>query len=74
MTTDAEAPKRLYRSRTDKKIAGVLGGVAEYLGMDPSLVRIAYAVGTVLTGFVPLMALYVLMIFIVPATPKARSA
>jgi len=34
------APRRLYRSPTDKKIAGVCGGIAEYLDIDPSVVRI----------------------------------
>ena len=32
--------KKLYRSRTDKKLAGVCGGLAEYLGMDSSIVRL----------------------------------
>lgn len=70
MATDVETPKRLHRSRTDKKVAGVLGGVAEYLEMDVSIVRIAYVIGTVVTGFVPLMALYIIMIFIVPTAPR----
>ena len=35
--------KRLYRSSTDKKIAGVCSGFAEYFGLDPVLVRIAWA-------------------------------
>jgi len=35
---------RLYRSRDDRMIAGVAGGLADYLGLDPSLVRIAFAV------------------------------
>ena len=34
------APKRLYRSRSERMIAGVCGGVAEYFGVDPTLVRI----------------------------------
>ncbi len=63
--------KRLYRSESDRKIAGVLGGLSDYLGVDPSLVRIAYAVLTILTGFVPGIFLYVLMAFIVPAEPEA---
>lgn len=33
--------KRLYRSSLDKQVGGVCGGLAEYLGLDPSLVRIA---------------------------------
>lgn len=33
--------KRLYRSRKDKMLAGICGGLAEYFAVDPSLVRIA---------------------------------
>ena len=77
MTAEIEAPtrttKRLYRSRTDRKIAGVLGGIAAYLGLDPSLIRIAYVIATVMTAFVPLMLLYIVMMFIVPREPKTRS-
>jgi len=62
--------KRLYRSRSDVKIAGVLGGVAEYFGFDPSWVRIAYVVLTILTGVVPLAFLYIVMMFVVPKAPK----
>ncbi len=44
----AERPKRLYRSRTDRQLTGVLGGVSDYLRMDPSFVRIAYVILRVL--------------------------
>ncbi len=37
-----EKVKRLYKSRTDRMIDGVCGGVAEYIGVDPVLVRIAF--------------------------------
>ena len=33
-------PKRLYRSNTDKMVAGVCGGLAQYLGVDPTIVRL----------------------------------
>ena len=36
--------KRLYRSRTDRKIAGVCGGIAEYFDIDPTLVRLAWVI------------------------------
>jgi phage shock protein C len=42
--------KRLHRSLTDKKIAGVCGGVAEYLGWDPTLVRLLWVILTLLGG------------------------
>ena len=34
---------KLYRSRTDRKIAGVCGGIAEYLNCDSTLIRLAFA-------------------------------
>ena len=42
--------KRLLRSSVDHKIAGVCGGIAEYYGWDPTLVRIAWIVLTLLGG------------------------
>jgi phage shock protein PspC (stress-responsive transcriptional regulator) len=40
----------LTRSTTDKKISGVAGGLADYLEVDPLLVRIGFAVSTLFTG------------------------
>jgi len=42
--------KRLSRSRSDRKLAGVCGGVAEFLGWDPTLVRVLWIVLTMLGG------------------------
>ncbi|WP_109126818.1 PspC domain-containing protein [Dyella sp. C11] len=42
--------KRLHRSLTDKKIAGVCGGIAQYLGWDPTLVRLLWVILTLLGG------------------------
>jgi len=36
--------RRLYRSRTDRKIAGVCGGLAQYLNVDPTVVRIIFLI------------------------------
>lgn len=41
---------RLTRSRTDRKIAGVAGGIAEYLALDPTLVRVIWALVIILPG------------------------
>jgi phage shock protein C len=54
-------------------IAGVLGGLAEYLRIEPSLARIGYVVLTILTGFFPGILLYLLMILIVPPEPEGRT-
>lgn len=60
-------PRRLERSRTNKVVAGVCGGVAEYLNMDPTLVRILTVVITLFTG-VPIIA-YLVALVIMPEAP-----
>lgn len=60
---------RLYRSRDDRVFAGVCGGIAEYFDVDPSLVRILYALVALLSGFFPLLILYIVMVIIVPEEP-----
>jgi phage shock protein PspC (stress-responsive transcriptional regulator) len=72
MTELEPQPRRLYRSRKDRKIAGVLGGFAEYFGLDPAFVRVLYVIATAITAFVPLTFLYVMMVFIIPVRPKVR--
>ena len=57
-------PKRLYRSSTDKVIAGVCGGVGEYLEIDPVVVRLIWVALTLLGGFGLLM--YIIAWIIVP--------
>lgn len=61
--------KKLYRSRDNRMISGVAGGLAEYLNMDVTLVRVAIVILTIITGF-PLL-IYIAMIFIVPEEPIA---
>ncbi|MDD5492201.1 MAG: PspC domain-containing protein [bacterium] len=43
--------KRLYRSETDRKIAGVCGGIAEYFDIDPAIVRIIFVALILLWGW-----------------------
>ena len=61
--------KKLYRSRTDTKMAGVLGGMSEYFEMDSTLVRVGYLLVTVFTGFVPGIVFYILAAIIMPVQP-----
>lgn len=56
--------KRLCLSTTDKKIAGVCGGVAKYFGLDPTLVRLAYAILVIFGGTGIL--LYIICALIIP--------
>lgn len=49
--------KKLYRSDENKMLAGVCGGIAEYFGVDPTLIRLAWVVFSLLGGS-GLLALY----------------
>ena len=62
---------RLYRSRDDRMITGVAGGVAEQLDADPSLIRIVWAVLIVLTGGLALLV-YIVMAVVVPERPPGQ--
>jgi len=61
-----EFMKRLYRSDTNRVISGVLGGIGEYYDTDPTILRLAYIVFTILTGFFPAVVGYIVAILIVP--------
>ena len=66
--TTAEEPRRLYRSENDKMIAGVCGGLAAYLKIDPSVMRIIYAV-LVLASFGTALLVYIILWIALP--PKS---
>ena len=60
-----ENQKRLYRSNSDKMFLGVCAGLAKYFSLDPTLVRVGWAILTVLGVGSPIL-IYLLMAFIVP--------
>jgi len=60
--------KKLMRSRTDKKLLGVCGGIAEYLNLDSTLVRIAFVVGVIGSGG-PFVLGYLLLALVMPKEP-----
>ncbi|MBO6585405.1 MAG: PspC domain-containing protein [Gracilimonas sp.] len=55
-------PAKLRKSRTDKMLAGVCGGFAEYLGWDPTLVRIIFAIILVSSFGTAVLAYFILAI------------
>ena len=58
-------PKKLYRSRTDKMIAGVCGGLGKYLGVDPTLIRLAFVL-LLLFGIGSGLLVYLAMLLLIP--------
>lgn len=65
-----EAGAKLYRSRKDRMVAGVAGGLAEYLRVDPLLVRLAIVV-LVLANAPGVVVAYIIMAVLVPEEPVA---
>ncbi len=61
--------RRLYRSRENRMVGGVLAGAADYLGVDPTLLRLAYAVLAVFTSFFPAFLLYIIAMAVIPEEP-----
>ena len=67
------APTPLTRSVADRTLAGVCGGLARWAGMDPTLVRVLYAVGSFFTAFVPGILLYVILALVIPSEGDPRA-
>jgi phage shock protein PspC (stress-responsive transcriptional regulator) len=59
---------RLYRSRTDKWIEGVLGGLGQYLGIDPVILRLGF-IGLLLLNAWGMVIAYIIMAIVVPKEP-----
>ena len=59
-------PARLTRSTADAMAAGVLSGLGHFFGMDPTWLRIAYALGTIFTAIIPGIAVYAILALVIP--------
>ncbi len=65
----AATSSRLYRSSSDRIIAGVCGGIAEWLGWSPTMVRILYVVVSVLSVAFPGILVYLILWLVMPKGP-----
>lgn len=73
MATDVyglERKKKLFKSRTNRRIAGVCGGIADYLGMDATMVRILFVIFTFIGSGSPVLV-YLALSVILPKAPKS---
>ena len=58
--------KRLYRSTTDRKIAGVCGGIGEVYNIDPTIIRLTLVFVGLITAVLPLVITYAVAAWIIP--------
>lgn len=63
-----EFNKRLLKSRTDKKIAGVCGGLAKYIGINPTVIRLVFVI-TLFLGYGTSLLVYIGLSFVMPKEP-----
>ena len=69
MSTETQ---KLYRSRDDRMIGGVCGGLGEFFDIDPTLIRLLFVLLTIFGGSGVLV--YLVMLFIVPEEPLERTS
>ena len=60
--------KQLYRSRTNRKIAGVCGGLGEYMNLDPTIIRLIWVLLILCAG--PGLLPYLIAALIIPENPN----
>ncbi|MEZ5363789.1 MAG: PspC domain-containing protein [Bryobacterales bacterium] len=65
----ARTSNPLYRSRRHRMIAGICGGLAEWLGWDPTLVRILYVIVSIASVAFPGILAYIILWMIIPKEP-----
>lgn len=63
--------KRLYKSKTDKMVSGVCGGIASYLNIDSTIVRVVWALVSVFSAAVPGLLVYIICAVVIPDEPDA---
>lgn len=64
--------KRLFRTRRDRKFLGVCGGIANYFGFDPTVVRIIFVLSTLFYGST--LLLYIILGIVLPKAPEKKRA
>lgn len=62
----ATGSNTLHRSSSDRIIAGVCGGIAEWLGWNPTMVRVLYVVGSIISVAFPGILVYLILWFVMP--------
>lgn len=62
--------KKFYRSKSDRVIAGVIGGLGEYFGVDANILRLIWIFLVIATGIVPGIIAYIVAAIAIPEEPK----
>jgi len=69
MAEEPREPRRLYRSRSERILGGVCGGLGKYLSLDPTIVRLIFVLLALAGG--PGLIAYLILLVVVPEEPQA---
>ncbi|MCK5000435.1 MAG: PspC domain-containing protein [Anaerohalosphaera sp.] len=61
--------RKLYMSKTDKKLLGICGGIGESFDIDPTVVRVAVCCLAIITALIPVSLMYLVAAMIIPEKP-----
>lgn len=64
--TEIKEQKKLYRSKTDRMISGICGGLGEYTSVDPTVIRLIGVLIVLCTGIFPGVLAYIICTFVIP--------
>lgn len=65
--------RKLYRSRSNRMLSGVCGGIADYFDIDATIIRLVWALITFMSAGFPGIVVYVIAVFIIPEEPIGYS-
>lgn len=65
--------KKLYKDNKNKMICGVCAGLAKYLNMDATVIRLLYAAALIFTAVAPLVIAYIVAALLIPNEPDCES-
>ena len=71
LTVSEWTGKRFYRSRNDRQLAGICGGLGDYFGFDSTWIRVAWVIVTFLSAGIALL-IYFVLIFVIPNEDQLR--
>lgn len=63
--------KKLYRSKTEKMLSGVCGGIAGYFNIDPTIVRLIWAFVSLISASIPGILIYIICAIVIPEEPDS---
>jgi phage shock protein C len=64
-----DAGRKLYRSTSNRQLAGVCGGLAEYFNLDPTIVRLLFVLLALVTAIFPVLLVYLILWIVIPRAP-----